>query len=292
MKGRAVIQIEGKDYAVFDRKVLSKGIHHKDVVLLKRILRNSGFWTGANKEYFGSLTDDAVRYFQSTHIDEDGKFLVVDGEVGPKTWWALFNASGDSQRNGIEAPQGGEFDDRYGTLSRDRQVFLDKAFKLHRDGTKEIPDGSNTGDGVTKLLCGFPPSPWCCLMVSWLYRETTGEHPLGRTKAHVQTFWKEAKSLGMTMSRDSAPAPGDLLVWGFPGGSGHISVIVAMSPSGKTLNTIGGNEGNRVKLGVRKPYEERHLLGYIRLFDDAPSNFQRRLIEQAEAGELTMGGTR
>lgn len=287
-----LLHINGKDYAYFDRKVLHRNVRHKDVTLLKRILRHEGFWTGSDNEYFGSLTDDAVRYFQSTHLGEDGKFLLTDGVVGPKTWWALFHASGDKQKSGLARPEGGEFDERYGMLSMDRQVLLDAAFKLHRDNTREIPDGANTGDGVTKLLCGMGPNPWCCLMVSWLHRETKGIHPLGRTQPHVQTFWREAKAAGMTRPKDSVPAPGDCVVWGFPKGSGHIAVVVAVSESGKTLNTIGGNEGNRVKLGTRKPQQERHVLGYIRLFEDAPQGFPRKLVEQADTDGLTLAGTR
>lgn len=43
---------------------------------------------------FGPGTAAAVRRFQSTHTDQSGAPLKVDGIVGPKTWGALFAAHG------------------------------------------------------------------------------------------------------------------------------------------------------------------------------------------------------
>ena len=41
---------------------------------------------------FGKKTEDAVKAFQKTHTDANGKQLKVDGIVGDSTWWALDNA--------------------------------------------------------------------------------------------------------------------------------------------------------------------------------------------------------
>ena len=38
---------------------------------------------------FGKNTEKAVRAFQKTHKDENGKKLAVDGIVGDRTWAAL-----------------------------------------------------------------------------------------------------------------------------------------------------------------------------------------------------------
>jgi hypothetical protein len=288
---KTIIHLDGDAYALDARKPIHKGMHHPDVEILKRILRRNGFWAGSNSTFFGAETENAVKYFQSTHIDKDGKFLLTDGVVGPKTWWALYNASGPEQQNNIPTPKT-EFEERYGMLSITRQVFLDAALKEHYERTHEIPDGSNKGDGVNKLIAGFGPAPWCMLFVSWLHKQATGEWPLGHQHAHVQTFWRDASKAGMTLAKSAVPAPGDCIVWAFPGGSGHIAVVVATSASGKTINTIGGNEGNRVKLGVRYPEQERHVVGYVRLFGDAPSDFPFRLIDKTEAGGMTLADSR
>ncbi len=52
--------------------------------------------------HFDEVTEDAVSYFQMTHVDENGEPLDVDGQVGPNTWWALYNPSGELQRNHYE----------------------------------------------------------------------------------------------------------------------------------------------------------------------------------------------
>ena len=47
--------------------------------------------TGADGKY-GTKTENAVKLFQSTHFNEFGQKLKVDGICGNDTWWALDNA--------------------------------------------------------------------------------------------------------------------------------------------------------------------------------------------------------
>ena len=126
-----------------------------DVKILQTILQSQGFFDGKTGGNFLSKTLRAVKYFQQTHIGRDGKFLDVDGIVGPNTWWALENPSGEGQRNFIDAriPKG---------LTSIRQDILGTALHEHAIGVREVPDGSNWGDGVTKYLTGIGPAPWCC----------------------------------------------------------------------------------------------------------------------------------
>lgn len=60
----------------------------KDVESAQQMLNTFGYNLEANS-IFGTETRDAVKDFQETHIDESGAPLIVDGIIGPKTWWAL-----------------------------------------------------------------------------------------------------------------------------------------------------------------------------------------------------------
>lgn len=63
--------------------VLKQGSQGKTVVLLQRVLHNSGDFGSVINTNFGPRTDAAVRSFQKR------SGLVVDGIVGSKTWFSL-----------------------------------------------------------------------------------------------------------------------------------------------------------------------------------------------------------
>ncbi len=75
-------------------KTIKKGSVGPDVILCQQWLMQLGYdvgTTGADGK-FGKKTEEAVKTFQSTHKDESGTALKVDGIVGRGTWWALQNA--------------------------------------------------------------------------------------------------------------------------------------------------------------------------------------------------------
>lgn len=272
---------------------------HPMVPLIKKLLRAQGHWVGSDSKVFGPKMDAAVRYFQSTHLGPDGRFLTGDGEVGKHTWWALHNASGEPQRSHLvpvpEPAVRGEFARRYGMLSQDRQRFIALAFQQHAASTRELPDGSNKGDGVDKFIEGFGAVYWCALFISWLYRKITFAWWDGVRHAHVQTWWRAAKTAGRTFTlADRLPLPGDLCVWHFARGAGHISVFVASDRKCSKMNTIGGNEGNRVKLGLRTLSQEPQFVGFISTFDErlGEKDVVRELVATGKAAALTAGSSR
>lgn len=246
--------------------LLKVGSNHPAVATVKAILRSQGMWTGSDSTAFGPKLLGAVQLFQNTRLGPDGVYLVGDGEVGQLTWWALYNPSGAAQRSGIVSES---IRARGPRLTKTRVQLLELLSQEHAKGMREIPDGANSGDGVDKIIEGFGPAPWCNLLVSWGWCQITGKWPLGKRHAHVQTFWRDAKKLGLARSKGAyAPVPGDFAVWHYAAGQGHISTVCAVDHGGDWINTYGGNEGNRLKLGKRRISAEPKLAGFIVLHED------------------------
>lgn len=241
------------------------------VKVLQSALASSGFFTGAIGGNFLQKTRDAVIYFQQTHINAEGNFLDPDGKVGKETWWALENPSGAAQRNrrqpesltGLTGLTGG------------RLKLMEIIQREHATGIREIPDGSNWGDGVTKYLEGVGPQPWCAFSASHLFREATGSYPLGRRYGHVQTLTAALKRAGKFHAVDSdyLPIPGDFFLMHYPGSTtGHTGFVTGVSAHQKwneqQFSTAEGNAGNRFKYGMRNRSQPT-LVGFGNLFDDA-----------------------
>lgn len=77
-------------------KTVRQGDWGDDIKSLQEILASLGYKLEINS-LFDVATKDAIMVFQNTHIDENGAPLVVDGIVGPKTWWALTHAETTTQ---------------------------------------------------------------------------------------------------------------------------------------------------------------------------------------------------
>lgn len=75
---------------------LKAGDWGDDVKSLQEILASLGYKLKINSS-FDTATTNAVKSFQNTHLDENGVPLMVDGIVGPKTWWALTHAETTKQ---------------------------------------------------------------------------------------------------------------------------------------------------------------------------------------------------
>lgn len=255
---------------------LKYGDSGNDVKVLQAILQSQGFFAGAIEGNFRSKTLQSVQYFQQTHQGPDGKFLQVDGEVGPNTWWALENPVGETQRSFIDPriPDG---------ISEERQKLLSVALNEHRLGVQEAPLGSNWGDGVTKYLEGVGPAPWCCYFYSWCFLQAQGAYPLDFRHGHCLTFWHAAKKIEKAHDKKVyVPIPGDAFLMLYRGnkgtltGSGHIGFVLSVAPDGKAFNSIEGNAGDRVKVGTRYT-EQSSLEGFINLHD-MKKEFERVLL--------------
>jgi hypothetical protein len=257
---------------------LSFGMKGEDVRYVQTILQKEGFFSGTPLGNFQKVTKASLMHFQNTHIDEEGKELKVDGEVGKKTWWALHNPHGDAQRNFIPTDAGLNL-----AKAEDgpRHKVLKKLYAMHAQGIKESPDGSNYGDGVTPICnaCGFQYGIyWCLAAQSYAFYMALGEKPLGAMHVHCSTFWNEALALGLAHPKGGyTPTPGDIAIYNYGkgllksgrlDGPGHASAMARLSVDGKQFNALEGNIGNRFKHSIRS-MAEATLVGFVNPYNDA-----------------------
>jgi hypothetical protein len=223
-----------------------------------------------------------------THLGPKGLPLDVDGVVGPDTWWALFNASGEAQRSHIKAHIPGG-------LGPQRKSLLEVALGEHGKDVKEEPGGSNRGPHVDRYLPdhvkkpGEAGPPWCCFFYSWVAKEALGGWPLGKREGGCASARAQAGKLGLWIPKYLAqekqhPIPGDAFVMDKGGGHGHIGYVLRVSEDGTSINTLEGNCGNRVKLGLRS-LSDPQIVGFI---DNVPheqtTGFERGVVQAAKVG--------
>ena len=286
---------------------LDRGVRNTHVAVAKSILRSQGFDAGTG-ELFDEKMQGALVAFQGSHVGPDGKPLAAIGRVGRKTWWALYNPSGAAQRGFME-PVPGVAVLPVGVADK-RRAVVEAGLELWGSNVREIPDGSNWGDGVGTLLLATgqkSPVPWCCFTVSRVHQLGTGSLLFERQWGLVRALWNEAKRRGCAFERGSGyePRPADLGVTlyrnakGQLNGTGHIWHMIALGPKsgrGRAYNHLGGNEGNRFKLGLRNTADES-LFGWINPFGDMDSQACKScevlpFQPNAEMAAKTWGATR
>ena len=274
--------------------ILKFGQDGDEVKLLQSLLQSQGYFTGAVLGHFQEKTRQAVIYFQQTHLGPNGQPLEVDGKVGDNTWWALYHPSGAAQRSNIPShPSGG--------LTPMRAKVMDVAAAEHQASVHEDPDGSNWGDGVIKYLQegDSMANPWCCFFWSWCVHHAIGDYPFGKAMGHVLTTWQKAKGQGWAKEKKSySPVPGDAFVMLYQDkagklvGTGHIGFVLRVdkATNAKAFNTIEGNCGNRVKVGLRQ-IDQSTLVGFINQYpvEEQPTDWQTGLITADQVADL---GTR
>lgn len=171
----------------------------------------------------------AIRRFQSEASDWTGCPLAVDGQLGPRTRWALAIAD----------------------LPRYRRDIVRTATLEH--GVVEEPFGSNRGAAVDAYLkpagVGLG-QPWCAAFVSWVLRESGCLEGLKYT-ASAATMLRQLRPCV------SKPLPGDVFGWINPDGTGHVGFVIGSPPylgGDAELITCEGNSRNGVRVN-RRPRE-------------------------------------
>jgi hypothetical protein len=84
------VDVQKPKYDFTEFPVLKKGSKGEWVKILQKLLVEKGYDPKGIDGIFGPGCLAAVKKFQSENTDADGKKLVVDGYVGPKTWAALY----------------------------------------------------------------------------------------------------------------------------------------------------------------------------------------------------------
>jgi len=252
-----------------------------EVKRLQQALKGQGFFRGEVLGNFLKQTLEAVILFQQSHLGPDGKPLAVDGIVGGDTWWALAHPSGTAQKSGLPGTIPGGL-----TPVRTRQLEI--ALAEHALGVHEEPDGSNWGPEIRKYG-GNPGDSWCCYFWSWCNRQCFGGYSLGAKIGLCKSAWAKAGSLGLARAKgDYLPIPGDAFVMlyrneaGVLTGTGHIGFVLRVEVAGGravAINTVEGNAGNRVKVGMRE-LASRDIVGFINPFpaEEQPTDWERGLV--------------
>lgn len=262
----------------------------QEVTEICELLKDQGCYSQpiSSPTKFDAHVHAAVVYFQQTHIGPTAEPLEVDGTVGDDTWWALNNPSGANQRNAIipTVPNG---------IVDERLKVLNIAIGEHQKNVHEIPDGSNRGPEVDKY---FPPwitnkftgldthgPSWCCFFAHWVFHTALGYYPCISLMGGCQSF-KERAVVGRIYKTAEDPGfntyiqPGAFFIMLFhalPGSivHGHTGYILRVSADLKTVNTIEGNCGNRVKCGQRSVST---LTGIINPYKGPVPSFEYGLI--------------
>lgn len=271
-------------------EILKIGSYGDDVKEVQRLLKEQGYYIGQIDSDFGPKTESSLQEFQGGHINERGQALEVDGEVGKDTWWALKNPSGIKQRSFIDplVPDG---------LTPQRKKLLDYSCALYREGIREIPDGSNAGDGVDKITNGWA-APWCAMYVSYVLKHALGLETFGKRQAAVINIYKKAKELDLFRDKDDyTPKPGDIFIMlykknGSFTGKGHTGFILRVADDGQTFNTQEGNAGNRLATKIRKK-SQGTLEGYVNFYpvEEQPTTYEHGVVDAKQAAS-GMGSTR
>jgi peptidoglycan hydrolase-like protein with peptidoglycan-binding domain len=232
--------------------MLKKGDQNPDVAELQRLLTERGYPVTADG-IFGTRTHQAVRAFQSQNLDQHGQPLVVDGRVGPLTWWSLIHPKPDIESYSIidwsqmPPPESGG-----SALGR---AALSAAIGELNAGACEV-GGNNCGPWVRKYLepAGLPEgNSWCASFVSWCYMQATGGDGGGMPFAYspgARALLRQFKDKAWVHGPQSGykPQPGDVVVWWrvqLSGWQGHAGLVHQISNG--ILYTIEGNRSPRVQ---------------------------------------------
>lgn len=214
---------------------------------LQRLLRDRGFPLDVDGR-FGTQTHNAVRAFQSQNLDQHGQPLVVDGKVGPLTWWSLTHA-----KPVIAPPSAIRFDHMppaaLGGSPRGRAALTAAIGEL-KAGAREI-GGNNRGPFVRKYLNGLVPegNSWCAGFVSWCFAQHSDGIPF-RYSVGARDILRQFQRQGWAHPPADRyePQPGDIVVWWrvkADGWQGHIGLVHQLTDG--MLYTIEGNRSPRVQ---------------------------------------------
>jgi len=232
--------------------LLTKGAQGSEVKGLQQYLCDRGYTVQIDGA-FGNETYRAVRAFQSQNLDQHGQPLVVDGQVGPLTWWSLTN-----RKRPVETYSAVDFSKMpppaLGGSALGRKALKSAIGELVAGAGEE--GGNNRGKWVMKYLApaGLGEGEfWCAAFVSWCFLQACGG-PKGampfQYDAGARNLRNQLKRRGWGHEPESGyqPLPGDLVFWwreSKDGWGGHVGLVHQLKDG--MLYTIEGNKSSKVQ---------------------------------------------
>lgn len=232
--------------------LLKKGDMGTGVAELQMLLIERGYPVAIDGTFL-SDTYRAVRAFQAQNLDQHGQPLVVDGVVGPLTWWSLTHP-----KPIIETPSAIDFQSMpaagMGGSALGRAALAAAIGELNA-GAGEV-GGDNRGPWVKKYLepAGLEEGQsWCASFVSWCYLQACAGDPAKMPFAYTpgaRALLSKFKKKGWAYKPNSGyqPSPGDIVVWWrekLKGWLGHVGFVHQLKDG--MLYTIEGNKSPQVR---------------------------------------------
>ena len=218
---------------------------------------------------FDTATYNAVRNFQSRHLDKHNMPLEVDGKVGDLSFWALTHPRGKVLTGAIDFSKmpanaaGGSLTGRAAL-----KVAIDE---LNAGAGEE--GGNNMGRWVRKYLqpAGLPEgNSWCAGFVSWCFLQAVGGEMRSMPfiySAGARNIFNQLKQKGFVYDASAEqPFAGDIVTWwrvSTTSGFGHIGIVHHFSDG--FLYTIEGNKAANVAGFSYVKSRMSKLLGYARV---------------------------
>lgn len=218
----------------YPKRVIEQG--EKSVKVVKAIqerLNATGCGPLQGNGTFGPKTVTAVKIFQSTHRDQLGNPLEIDGKVGAITWAALFGT--------LAVP----------VIEDGAKALPAEALKvaISQVGVMESPEGSNSGPQVDAYLKSVGLGPgyyWCAAFVYWCYQQAAANlaraNPVFKTAGCVN-HWNQTKAKKIAaadaVENPALLKPGQIFIINHGRGAGHTGMLEKIE--GGFLHTIEGN---------------------------------------------------
>jgi hypothetical protein len=237
--------------------------------LIQRLVAVGYLPAGTGGNLFDNAVFAAVKRFQAKHMGPNGLPLVIDGEVGPLTEFALSVALGElpePPNNSMPLPQ---VNAAPAGASIAGWNALQAAKAEMAAGAKEI-GGHDSGPFCRKYLAvtgldeGFD---WCAAFVSFCFKDgNPGAMPYTPTAGSRATL-KAFRDRGWAYdaSFENPPIAGDIIVWwrgSITGWRGHIGIVAGYEHG--IVHTIEGNRTPRVEAFSYTFGQIDRLLGFGR----------------------------
>lgn len=120
---------------------------------------------------------------------------------------------------------------------------------MKRVGTKEIPDNTNSDygnwiDSINKEF-GLNREPYCAMGVSVSSKNVTYPKLWSALALNLKKY--NSHNIKEVVNKVYIPKQGDLIVFNYGNGKGHVDIVIAYDSINKTFLLVGANRSNAVR---------------------------------------------